>query len=480
MRTVLLGNDYIETSDGNFKFLETNTNVTFELGVEMYSDLSELLQFCKNNTIRKIIVLSNTPLFSQYLQNIFVSNGFEFETIKIKQNSSVVPDVEDGDDILIIRLAYDYSAVVDTEYAADKLNFYNLIKDEDFAIKTYFKGNTIDNFINSNDNYPNYVIKGNVPNLDIKDYPKYYKFNSIEEAQYALNNLKDWEMMSEFYLSTTMNDKISTIRSLDLLFEDLSVINLGSYYKTMFFSKEETGEFEYDETGKLYDKYRYALTNDLKPNEVYSGNETDELLDANGNSILYSDLQKGMIVKTLSISDLPKEDQTNLTGLTVQKVSYMAWVSTFENLKQNTIITTNQIYDYKYSVGSTWMGKMILDNGFEWEDSYFTKMIIKKPNTDQIRFLEMYNWEVGDVIYFWNRDTNEYIENTIINIENVWKENVILYQVDVIENDVYLTNAYDNIQFVQHNRPIRDCDCCSSALYCGFSCCLLSCPICIK
>ena len=476
MRSVLLGNDFIQTATGQFKFLETNTNTTFEHGFETYTDFGNVIDWMKSNGATKLILIGNVDLVSNHMSSLCEVEGFEYQYYKVSEKNPAIPDIGDADDILILRIAYDYTALVDTEYAADKKAFYDLISEEDFAIKTYFKGNTITQFVESYNNFPNYVVKGRVPNLSLQTYPKYYKLNTIEDVQGLINGLDgDTEMVTEFILSSAQIDnQLCTIRSLDLLFADLKTFNIGTYYKSMYFSKEEIGEFEYDESGELHPKYRYALTNDLQPSEMYSGDNTDELIIENGSNIAYSDIQKGMSVQTISISDLPSDELPNILGVPVTTKNYLDWNSTPSELIANTSKSTALINSYEYLVQSTWMRRITLDNGFQWEDSFETKMIVQKANS--VAFESVKDWNVGDIIWMWDNELNQYITHTITELELVWIDNKILYIIDVNPDDVYLTTAYGNVVFVQHNLP---CSCCDSA-FCGSTCCGWICSGCGK
>jgi hypothetical protein len=476
MRAVLLGNDFIELENGDFKFLEINTNTTFEFGFEDYVDFQNLFTFMSDNGLIKLTLVSSSSVFWNHILPFAEENGIELTNIPINANANFIPDIEDDSETLVLRIAYDGTALVDSDYAANKTEFYNLIKDEEFAIKTYFKGDTISEFVESHNNFPNYIVKGNIPNLNGYIYPKYYKLNTIEEVQNLINTLEDKEMLCEFHLSSAkIDNQLCTIRSLDVLFSDLTTINIGSYYKSMYFSKEEIGEFEYDSDGLLYDRFRYALTNDLTPYLKYSGDNTDTLLLADGTSIPYSEISTDVEIQSIAITNLPEESDNIM--------SYMNWVTTDKDLMDNSSLSTSQIKSFNYKVVNDWLFKIVLNNGFEWNDSFFTKLLIKKSSGTEIKFRSVQELEIGDTIYFWNSETNEYVSNIVLLANPIWVENQILYNIDVSPNDVYLTSAYDTIKFVQHNfQEIDSCSCCTlyGYLNCGAYCCALSCFECTK
>ena len=128
MRAVLLGNDFIETATGEFKFLETNTNTTFEVGFENNVDFENLFTTMSTNGWTKLILISNFEIFTNYVKELAEQNGVEFSNLSAN-SQGIVPVVEDDSETLVLRVAYDGTAIIDSEYAADKLEFYNLIKE---------------------------------------------------------------------------------------------------------------------------------------------------------------------------------------------------------------------------------------------------------------------------------------------------------------------------------------------------------------
>jgi hypothetical protein len=244
----------------------------------------------------------------------------------------------------------------------------------------------------------------------------------------------------------------------------------------MYFSKEEIGEFEYHTNGLLYDKYRYALTNDLRPYSEYSGDNTDTLLSIDGTSIPYTEISKEMDVQSIAISNLPLE--SNNSG------SYINWVTTDSELMDNSSLSVSKVQSFSYKVVNDWLFKIVLDNGFEWNDAFFTKLLVKKAGDDVIKFTSVENLGIDDTIYFWDTSTNEYVANIITSINPTWVENQILYSIDISPNYIYLTSAYDTIKFVQHNFiGLDDCSCCFSFGYnnCGMDlCCQNFCSQCSK
>ena len=140
MRTLLLGVDFMYDKDGNLIPIEINTNVGWDgTGVienssalnEDYSeivDLSELEAFITEQSFNKVVYIGIVPAVSSGLSKIAIKLGLEYHQEKLGSGGITVPFIEDNDTTLIIRSAYDTTALVDETYCRDKINYLSLIR----------------------------------------------------------------------------------------------------------------------------------------------------------------------------------------------------------------------------------------------------------------------------------------------------------------------------------------------------------------
>ena len=130
MRTVLIGSDFMYDKDGNLKPIEINTNAGINrLTEEQYDslfDLTELANFISSNNFTKVTYIGGILKFHDRLEPMCGNANVEYEFLETNGNITI-PYVEDSDTHLIIRSAYDVTALVDETYCKDKVNFLNLL-----------------------------------------------------------------------------------------------------------------------------------------------------------------------------------------------------------------------------------------------------------------------------------------------------------------------------------------------------------------
>ena len=120
MRTVLLGTDFMYDKNGNLKPIEINTAVGYQYNkLESDSeafDLTNLLSFINTNGFTKVIYIGEIEELSLIFSNALSEVSIEYEFLMVPNTSITIPSVEDNDTTLIIRSAYDTTAIVDDNY----------------------------------------------------------------------------------------------------------------------------------------------------------------------------------------------------------------------------------------------------------------------------------------------------------------------------------------------------------------------------
>jgi hypothetical protein len=169
MKTVIIGTDFVYDSTGNIKPVEINTNVGLSVNKienadsEIF-DSSDLISFINSNGFNRVTYIGSNYRIKTFLQSVCSGLTIPFYEMMVSNESITVPFVEDSDEHLIIRTAYDTTAVLDEEYCKDKVNFLNLIKDTEFGSEFAYMnedGDVVNNItqIKDNGNHPNFILK---------------------------------------------------------------------------------------------------------------------------------------------------------------------------------------------------------------------------------------------------------------------------------------------------------------------------------
>jgi len=144
MRTVLIGSDFMYDNDGNLKPIEINTAVGWD-GAEKIEvdadclDLTSLYDFVETNGFTSIHYVGDLGMLNKALENQYTGSSIVYEFHGVGKNAITIPFIEDNDETLIIRSAYDTTALVDDTYCRDKIEFMKLIESQSFGSQFAYK-----------------------------------------------------------------------------------------------------------------------------------------------------------------------------------------------------------------------------------------------------------------------------------------------------------------------------------------------------
>lgn len=506
MRTVLIGSDFMYDKTGVLKPIEINTGLgwhRYKLEENSESlDLTILKQFVIDRGFNKITYIGSFTFLHNDLTNMVSELGIDYEFIRIDLGAMTVPFIEDTDDNLIIRSAYDMNAVVDEEYCKDKIGYMNLIKNEGYSFQFAYKnqaGALINNITDINDNggHPNFILKYRYPDYNKSIYPKFYKVSNQTELNKILENVTDDYFLMEFLYNSDKlyNGHLQLKRSLNILFPpNLESIPIGGYTVFCNDSAETLPVFD-ENTFELIEGRKKYLTSD-EFIKVPKLQDTDYVVMADGSLKIAEELEVGDYVKTI---DIPNPFEVN------NDIDTANYKITLEELQNGATYSTNKILA-KQRV-NMWCNitKINFTDGTDWLDTENSKYLSLKNN--EVRFLtikspspENTGLKPGDSVILLdtlNEETPTFITKVVESIENV-QEFFGGWEITVEREHLFLTrgSAEDTTSFVaiEHN-VLPGCAfsyygpcyqsfsctksypyCCESEGLCKSSCSFANCP----
>lgn len=497
MKGVIVGTDLLQDENGELKVLEINTSVGLYQDGNQYLDLTEFFNILNSNSINELhfifnesdVNIQNTKNYqsqnlgngtNQYTQFTFrhmletncVSNGIVYHEYEVPNNAITVPYIEDTDNKFILRLSYDSTAVIDSEYCGDKYNFQELISGATFSINTYSSSpdlniNTFNEIMSGGT--PNAIVKYRYPDYDKKQYPEVYILS--DETQ--LTNLKN-SLPTDYYLQeyvygelNIVNGRNSVIRSIDIIYGgELTVCHLGSYTASSLV-RNDVWVDEVDElTGKITNKSRVKYINGFTTDSnriVYHVDDDTKVVSSVDTLLDMSQIEVGTQLKTVNITNLPDQAEFFTSSLSETENGLTFGTTTVQQLK-------SQTYDGLFL-------NIQLEDGTSWSDVPGTNVYVEHSGSNVTSFKRVNTLTVGDkILSLANND------NTISSIEitgiTVTYENKTIYEVDVEESDLFLTSIGDENSvlklMIQHN----PCYSCNSWNPCGSWGCQSYCPSC--
>jgi hypothetical protein len=466
MRAVIIGTDFIYDNNGNLKPIEINTNITLssnrlEFDQNEIFDMTDFANFITENGFNKVTYLGSVKSIKDKINDVCDNLSIEFTNILVGTASLTIPYVEDSVDHLIVRTAYDTTAILDDLYCKNKVNYLNLIKDTDFGPQFAYSdevGDVINHITQIKDNgvHPNFILKAKLPNYDKTQYPKLFRVTSQSELDSILENVTDEYFLMEFYLNLNKvyNDVITKIRKISMLFPpSLESIHLGSY--TDLATQSLSVQPQYDPiTFELLPEFRSSyITSNLKILQPKLMDD-DYVILSDGTKKSGLDLQVGDILKTI---DIPNSDNVNILD---ELVNYNIDIETFIS---GATFTSNAVTMKKRIDGVTKIFKITFTDGTTWSDTEYSSYLVNSENT--VKFKLISDFIAGDILILIDTSidtTVTVIQKTISSLEIVnemfsgWiitveREHIFLTQTVNETNPPSLVAVSESFAAVEHN-----------------------------
>ena len=461
MRTVLIGSDFMYKPNGDLIPIEINTNVGWDdLNIRIESNeeslnLTSLLEFISDKGFTKIEYIGALPVFYNQL-----SKSVDIEcNMHSVQKSVTVPYIEDNDTTLIIRSAYDTTAIVDDEYCAKKVNFLNLIKNQSFGSEFAYRlddGTLVSSITNIPDNaeHPNFILKTSGPHYNKSLYPKLFKVSTQYELNTILNEVTNEYFLMPYYYNPNKlyNNHIQVVRSLNLLFPpNLESLQIGQYHKICFDTIDETPEYDVNNFTYLGDRGRYLTT--VQSDWIPKLEDTDLVEMADGTFKTALDLQVGDEIKTI---DIPNPNNENVAD---EDVNYEIDIN---QLIAGSTYSTNKVTAKRRFHRKTNIATIQFQDNTTWSDISESRYLIEREGI--IRFIRIGALKTGDIVLLIDTasDVLSFIQKIV---NNVTKEFSIIegWGITVEREHLFLTKSDESSTTsyvaIEHNGAGDYCFC---------------------
>jgi hypothetical protein len=478
MKATLISTDFVKDSVGNLKPTELNTNTLhhihapFELDNSFsdywngYFDHERLYQFCTENNIIKIKTIVGSKSMDHHLSNFAEHYGLEFSRIIVSGEPPIIPDVDDEDDTLIIRISYDGYALIDDIYAADNYEFYNLIQSESFSIPTFTNSNsgfnisTIQEVSDSIDeNWPNYIKKDRYPNINNSQNPELFCITSSQQLDSVKSGLSENEYLSEFTAhsaSISENEgRVSYFRNMSLIFEhDLSVFNLLNIESINDISidndKIKHEQFIINDSGSLSKSWGVAFlpfTKYLEP-LAFAFDEHDNIALYDGGYVSANELSSN-------------SGSYNLLSADFYEINFMDIEVSSSSVNSFTLVSGSAASVNDTPGESRLFASVTASNPswgeFSWYDGTSNKHLINYSGSLDRMYLENVGSLVeGDYLYLYDKQSNEHIPFEITSIDYGMRS-MNTYQISVSPTSYFYTEIKQDsdiqkpIHILRHN-----------------------------
>lgn len=471
MKGTFFSADFIEDSVGNLRLLEVNTDTTISANNLVYLDFNDLISVLESNNITRVTVVHKPNIHQHIVDNLsesLASNApfiTEFKEIKEQENRIYPTPVEDASDLFVLRMAYDESAIFDSEYAKGTLNTLRIFCD-------YNEQNSVVEFYHSSSSLGQYDTISrdfnpvNLPDCLIKNISDaehslidFYKIGSestedtgqsrwdvfISEKATENNIIQRYHISSQ----TVSGNKVSAVRTFSIVYGgDLSLIQIGQFQENAVFELPTESIYHENQYINKIDKKHYY---EFATNFIKNNDRIDGIL--NTHLIIKSD-DTEVEIGNISVGDEIKSYYIGGTNLTEDDFTYNIWQISGNTLPPGSNLTASTVM-YKNSkdlVSKTLLNITVNNN----EDSLYTS---------QYKAFLVYDSEIDAIVWKQSVDiktTTNYLvdyDGSMAQVTNseiliVNEDNFSLVEIDVEDTDTYIIAGSTPINaFVVHNAP---------------------------
>jgi len=399
MKGTLFSMDFIEDVNGNLRLMEINTDTAVAVGALDNMDFSEFITMLDNNSITEVHTISKS-FQSNFLNALSqsISDNAPFITTfqsHIEEDSTIYPTaVEDAANRFVLRLAYDESAVFDSEYAKDKLGPLSLFHSngETDTIVEYYVSSSANGVT---DMLPLEFNSPITPDIAVKDLNantnssiQFFKIGqsvSTDEDRYSQvkGMFPENSLIIKFYENPS-DIKVKSIRSVNVIYgADLDVITFGSFVNEALFEKPTSVEYD-DEViiNKTNIKHYYELTTNY-PKFASVNNwggifEEEEVVKEDGTGILIASASVGTVLKSYWIEGAPDTDVVS---------EFMKWSYAGSELPSGSYETSSVVVNsIEQDLSNNTIFHLTMEDGSSFRASGGAHLLIYDIQKDVLRY----------------------------------------------------------------------------------------------
>jgi hypothetical protein len=462
MKGILFSSDFVIDNNGNERLLEINTDTAFLNNALPLVDFTNLFGILSDNNITEVSVVYKDELHSNFVNHLSqsISENAPYITTFTKNvvelNSIFPATPEDGDNKFILRLAYDETAVVDSEYAKGKLELLKLFADngETGSVCNFYHSstvdgtyNTLDGTINDNNSIPDFVVK---KKLEQKQQGAFYKVGKSELSadvrinEFIANQAAEGDMIQQYHFnpsSVSSNNKITSIRSFNIIYgTNLDIIPLLDYQIESIFDLPTNLLTEIDNTiinNLLSPKHYYEFaTNFTKQPQRTKGGllGTHEVIMEDDSVTQLQNLIVGDRVKSYFISGSPMRDNVD---------EVFNWENEGNTLPTGSYTTSSFVENiFSASIENNIINELKI-GGDTIYASVSNTFLVYQTNTNSIVFKKALKIDPATDLLVDNAGNNVTVDENNLYVLNEDTHKIV--EIDVEDVDTYLIAGTDNI-----------------------------------
>jgi hypothetical protein len=463
MKGTFFSADFVTDNNNDLRLIEINTDTGIVENQAYTFDWTDFIDVLDTNSITDVEVVYKYdiqhPIVSHLSASLAASASFvsSFTETVIPAESIFPTTPTDASNKFILRMAYDESAILDSEYAKGTLGLLKLFADAgdsgsvcNFYHSSSYNGNynTLDTSIFNGEVLPDVVTK----TVSETHSPHvFYKLGnstseSIERYDHFVKTIQSPDtIIQQYHIPQSQIDRgtVSSIRSFNIVYgSNLDLIAVSQYEIDSIFDLP-TGSIVYDDNlivNPIESKHYYEYATNTIKNKNHGILENEKILDADGNGIEIKDLVVGNTYKSVYIDGVPNTDDYEVLR---------QWSHAGSALPTGSYVTSSVLVGkFEDTTYANDLTEIKFDNGASVVIGGEARMLVYDSVTDSMSYKRVVDLTTDYAVLGQDGNLNQITELNLV----IYNEQQPVYMMNMEDVDNFILESGNFVSFfVVHN-----------------------------
>jgi hypothetical protein len=462
MKGTFFSADFVTDKDDNLRLIEINTDTGILESQKWVFDWSDFISVLSTNNITEVEVVYKYDIQKDIIASLSeaLTNNAPFITSfteHVVAAESIFPtSPTDSTSKFIVRLAYDESAILDSEYAKGTLNLLKLFSDAEdpSSVTNFYHSSSYYGFYDTLDKtqfngtaLPDVVTK---TVLETHQPHKFYKIGnsdsgSLERYDSFVDRVSTSDnILQQYHIpqSQITRGTVSSIRSFQIVYgSNLDICYVAQYEIDSILDLPTS--ITYDDSridNEIESKHYYEYATNTIKNKNHGLLENEKILDSNDVGVELKDLVLGNSYKSVYIEGAPNTDdmevlrQWSYSGSTLPSGSYVT-----------SSVLVGKFEDTTYANDLT---EIIYEDGSDAIIGGEARMLVYNSDTDLLTYKRVVDLTTDDSVLGQDNNLNKISQINLVIYDE--QQPVYMMNMEDVDNFVLESGNFASF-FVVHN-----------------------------
>jgi len=463
MKGTFFSADFVTDNSNNLRLIEINTDTGIVENQAYTFDWTDFIGVLNTNSITDVEVVYKYdiqhPIVNHLSASLAASASFvtTFTETVVAAESIFPTSPTDSATKFILRMAYDESAILDSEYAKGTLGLLKLFADANdtgsvcnFYHSSSYNGNynTLDTSIFNGAVLPDVVTKTVSETHSPHVFYKLGNSTSESVARYDhfITTIKSPDtIIQQYHIPQSQIDRgtVSSIRSFNIVYGSNLDLIAVSQYEIDSILDLPSGSIVYDDNlivNPIQTKHYYEYATNTIKNKNHGILENEKILDENEIGVEIKDLVVGNVYKSVFIEGVPNTDDYEVLR---------QWSHPGSSLPSGSYITSSVLVGkFEDTTYANDLTEIKFDNGATLVIGGEARMLVYSPTTDSLSYKRVVDLTTDYAVLGQDGNLNEISEINLV----IYDEQQPVYMMNMEDVDNFILESGNFVSFfVIHN-----------------------------